>query len=103
MLVQCPQCKTEFRLVDYRPDRRVIKYLCSGCSSIVQVDLELDEVRTSSSSGSYRALERRKTVLVADDAKQVQDLAEALLCKAGYRVLLASRERAAASLKRPGE
>jgi len=89
MLVRCPQCGTEFRLVDYKPDERVVKYLCPGCNDIVGIDLEQDEVQSSSSSGHYSSLERRKTVLVADDAPQIRERAKALLEEAGYNVLLA--------------
>ena len=38
MLVRCPQCKTEFRLVDIDPGQRVVKYLCPGCRQIVGID-----------------------------------------------------------------
>lgn len=90
MLVRCPQCKTEFRLVDYAPDDKVVKYLCPGCRTIVRIDLELDEIQSSSSSGSYRAIERKKTVLVADDTSEVLERSQRLLSRAGYNVLLAS-------------
>lgn len=86
MLVRCPQCRTEFRLVDYAPDERVVKYLCPGCRSIVRLDLALDEVQSSSSSGSYRALKRRRTVLVADDSPTVLEECTRLLEEAGYIV-----------------
>lgn len=90
MLVRCPQCRTEFRLVDYGAGERVIKYLCPGCRTIVRIDLELDEVHTSSSSGSYRSIRRRRTVLVADDSERVQSLAQRLLESAGYNVIVAA-------------
>jgi CheY-like chemotaxis protein len=90
MLVRCPQCRTEFRLVDYGPDEKVVKYLCPGCSTIVRIDLQMDEIQTSSSSGSYRTIQRRKTVLVADDTQSVLQLAEKVLLEAGYHVLTAS-------------
>ena len=89
MLVRCPKCKTEFRLVDFRPEDRVIRYLCPGCEQIVGIDLELDEVVTSSSSGSYRAMDRPRTVLIADDSSEIQREAERLLVAAGYHVLVA--------------
>ena len=89
MLVRCPQCGTEFRLVDYKPDERVVKYLCPGCSEIVRVDLQQDEVQSSSSSGHYSSLERRKKILVADDSAQVREQASELLTEAGYSVVLA--------------
>jgi len=89
MLVRCPQCKTEFRLVDYAAEDRVVRYLCPGCEAIVRIDLTLDEVHSSSSAGSYRNLRRRRTVLVADDAGPILHLAEGLLLEAGYNVLTA--------------
>jgi CheY-like chemotaxis protein len=90
LLVRCPRCKSEFRLVDYSAEERVVKYLCPGCEAIVRIDLEMDEVHSSSSAGSYRSLERHKTVLVADDAQQILRLAESLLAEAGFHVLVAS-------------
>jgi CheY-like chemotaxis protein len=89
MLVRCPQCRAEFRLRDYDPGERVVKYLCPGCRNIVRVDLELDEVQSSSSSGSFRNLDRKRTVLVADDAPEVLLECERLLGEAGYHVLTA--------------
>lgn len=76
--------------MDYGPGDRVIRYLCPGCRSIVRIDLEMDEVRSSSSSGSYRAIERRRTILVADDSVEMLETARKLLEDAGYQVLLAA-------------
>jgi CheY-like chemotaxis protein len=87
MLVRCPECKTEFRLVGFEGDERVVSYFCAACDRIVRIDLELDEVPSSSSSGSYRVVERRRTVLVADDDEGQRSLAEGLLRRAGYNVL----------------
>jgi CheY-like chemotaxis protein len=90
MLVRCPKCKSEFRLQEANPGERVVTYLCPGCEQIVHLDLSHDEVRSSSSSDSYRkVVSKRKTVLVADDAQLVLDLAEKVLSEAGYQVLLA--------------
>ena len=90
MLVRCPKCKTEFRLQEANPGERVVKYLCPGCEQIVHLDLSHDEVTSSSSSDSYRKVEsKRKTVLIADDAQLILDLAERVLAEAGYQVLLA--------------
>lgn len=86
MIVRCPRCRAEFRLLDYPAEGRVVKYLCPGCSEIVPVDLELDEVRSSSSSSSFRALRRRRVVLVADDSEEVRLECERLLTEAGYQV-----------------
>lgn len=90
MLVRCPECRIEFRLLGEMPRRRVIRYLCQGCRGIVRLDLELDEVTSSSSSGSYRSIDRSKTVLVADGSEPVLKIAGDLLRRAGYRVLLAT-------------
>ncbi len=90
MLVRCPQCKIEFRLVDYAPDDRVVKYLCPGCHEIVRIDLAQDEVRSSSSPDLYSTIQRRRTVLIADDAESVLRETEDLLSAAGYNVLLAA-------------
>jgi CheY-like chemotaxis protein len=89
MLVRCPECKTEFRLVGFEGDERVVRYFCASCERIVRIDLELDEVPSSSSSGSYRGVERRFTVLVADDDERQRSLAENLLRSAGYNVEVA--------------
>ena len=100
MLVRCPQCGTEFRLVDYSPDERVVKYLCPGCNDIVGIDLEQDEIQSSSSSGHYSTLERRKTVLVADDSQAILEQAHGLLTEAGYKVLVARDGTEALSMVR---
>ena len=89
MLVLCPKCRQEIRLVDVHSGERVIRYLCRGCESIVHLDLNQDVVPTTSSADSGCTVVRRKTVLVADDAEPVLKLAKALLEDAGYNVLLA--------------
>ena len=89
MLVRCPQCRKEFRLVDFTPDRRVVQYLCPGCEQIVGIDLEMDEVETSSSSGSYKSLERPWTILVADDNQEVLDHIDGILTAEGFQVIQA--------------
>jgi chemosensory pili system protein ChpA (sensor histidine kinase/response regulator) len=86
--------------VDYNPHERVVRYLCPGCHDIVGVDLEQDEVQSSSSSGHYSSLERRKTVLVADDSAAVRGAALRLLTDAGYNVLLAKDGAEALSMVR---
>lgn len=89
MIVRCPQCKTEIRLAGDAPAEKVVPYMCPGCQTIVRIDLELDEVLSSSSSGSFRAVPRRRKVLVADDSEDILKLCETLLAAAGYQVLLA--------------
>src|SRR5262245_14088410 len=89
MPVRCPRCRAEIRIVDYTREDRVGKYQCPSCSEIVRIDLALDEVLSSSSSGSYKSLDRPKTVLVADDTHDVLQLAGDLLGGAGYHVLVA--------------
>jgi len=71
------------------PAEKVVPYMCPGCQTIVRIDLELDEVLSSSSSGSYRTLPRKRTILVADDSQDILNQCEALLSAAGYQVLLA--------------
>ena len=71
------------------PAAKVVRYLCPGCQTIVRIDLELDEVRSSSSSGSYRTVPRRRTILVADDSEDILKQCETLLGASGYQVLLA--------------
>jgi twitching motility two-component system response regulator PilG len=90
MLVRCPSCKTEFRLKEYQPGERVVRYLCPGCEQIVKIDLAMDEVASSSSAARFETIERALTVLVADDTDAVLSRATALLSDAGYRVLPAS-------------
>ena len=90
MIVRCPQCKSEFRLTGDAPGEKVVRYLCPGCQVIVRIDLALDEVHSSSSSGSYRDVPRKRTILVADDADDILKQCETLLSANGYHVLLAS-------------
>jgi CheY-like chemotaxis protein len=71
------------------PAAKVVRYLCPGCQTIVRIDLELDEVQSSSSSGSYRTVPRRRTILVADDSEDILKQCETLLGASGYQVLLA--------------
>lgn len=89
MLVRCPQCRKEIRLVDFTPDRRVVQYLCPGCEQIVGIDLEKDEVETSSSSGSYKTMDRPWTLLVADDNQELLDRLDRILTAEGFQVLQA--------------
>ncbi len=89
MIVRCPQCKTDIRLSGDAPAEKVVRYLCPGCQTIVRIDLALDEVHSSSSSGSYRTAQHKRTVLVADDSDEILKQCETLLAAAGYQVLLA--------------
>jgi CheY-like chemotaxis protein len=90
MLVRCPQCGAEFRLTEINPGERVLKYLCPDCHDIVQLDLEKDEIRSSSSSTHFSTIDRRKNVLVVDDARSIRETANMLLSAAGYNVHLAA-------------
>ncbi len=89
MIVRCPQCKTEIRLAGDAPAERVVRYLCPGCETIVKIDLQLDEVHSSSSSSTFATVQRKRTVLVADDAEETLMECEKLLSAAGYHVILA--------------
>ena len=40
---------------------------------IVRIDLEMDEVPSSSSSGSWKTMDRQKKVLIADDTRMARD------------------------------
>jgi CheY-like chemotaxis protein len=90
MLVRCPKCGAEFRLRDFSPDQKAVKYLCPGCEEIVHLNLERDEIRSSSSSTHYSSFDRRKNVLVADDTRSIRETARLLLTAAGYNVLVAT-------------
>jgi len=90
MIVRCPQCKTEIRLAADAPADKVVPYMCPGCQTIVRIDLELDEVRSSSSSGSFRKLKRKRTILIADDSDDILKLCETLLAGEGYQVIVAA-------------
>lgn len=90
MLVRCPQCKSEIRLSGDAPTEKVVRYFCPTCQAIVRIDLQLDEVPSSSSAGSYGTIQRRLRVLVADDADQVLQQCEKILATAGFDVLLAA-------------
>lgn len=87
MLVRCPQCRTNIRLVEFAAADSFVRYLCPDCHEIVRIDLRKDEVHSTSSAVSYRKIERRKTVLVADDSPHALGLATSLLGEAGYDVL----------------
>lgn len=90
MIVRCPQCKTEIRLAGDAPAEKILRYMCPGCETIVRIDLQLDEVLSSSSSGSYRTVPRKRTILVADDSDEILKQCETLLAANGYQVLLAA-------------
>ena len=77
-------------MVEFGPAEHVVTYLCPGCETIVRVDLEIDEVATSSASGHYRGIDRRKTVLIADESWDVLREASELLTEAGLQVVVAS-------------
>jgi CheY-like chemotaxis protein len=90
MLVRCPQCRSEIRLSGDAPTEKVVSYFCPTCQAIVRIDLQLDEVPSSSSSGTYSSIQRRKKALVADDADLILKLCEKILTDAGFQVLLAA-------------
>jgi predicted Zn finger-like uncharacterized protein len=100
MLMRCPECRTAFRVVEFGPAERVVRYLCPGCEEIVRVDLAMDEIASSSSSGHFRAIDRRKKVLVADDNREVVREASELLTEAGLQVVVATDGEEASRLIR---
>jgi CheY-like chemotaxis protein len=90
MLVRCPKCRGENRLVEIPPGQKVVTCLCQVCEQIVRMDLSLDEVKSSSSAWAFSSVERRATVLVADDSEMVLRMATDLLQAAGYEVITAA-------------
>jgi CheY-like chemotaxis protein len=98
MLVRCPKCRGENRLTEIPSGEKVFTYLCPVCEQIVRLDLSLDEVKSSSSAAAYGSIERRPTVLVADDSRLVLRMASDLLTEAGFTVITA--EDGAAALRR---
>jgi len=89
MLVRCPKCREENRLLEVPPGEKVLTYLCQVCEQIVKVDLSLDEVKSSSSAAAFSSIERRRKVLVADDSQLVLRMATDLLTEAGFIVITA--------------
>jgi len=89
MLVRCPKCRGENRLVEVPPGEKVITYLCQVCEQIVLLDLSLDEVKSSSSASAFSVVERRLKILVADDSEFIRRMATDLLSEAGYIVITA--------------
>jgi len=77
-------------VLEIPPGQRVVSYLCQVCEQIVRVDLSLDEVKSSSSASAFSSIERRPTVLVADDSELVLRIARDLLQDAGYTVITAA-------------
>jgi CheY-like chemotaxis protein len=98
LTVRCPHCKSIIRLRDVDPKARLVRYLCNNCQDIVDIDLERDEVRSSSSADSFERTEHGKTVLIAEDTVTVRKLAAHLLAGAGYHVLEAEDGRKALEL-----
>src|SRR5204862_461772 len=60
------------------------------CQAIVRIDLKIDEVPSSSSSGTYSSIQRRKKALVADDAELILKQCEKILSAEGFQVLVAA-------------
>ncbi|MGH9750921.1 MAG: response regulator [Candidatus Polarisedimenticolia bacterium] len=98
MVVRCPNCRNVIRLREVDGQSRVVKYLCSTCQEVVRIDLLQDEVKSSSSAGSFEKTEHRRKILVADDTATVRKVAARLLSEAGYDVLEAVDGRQALDL-----
>lgn len=98
MVVRCPNCRNVIRLREVDGQSRVVKYLCSTCQEVVRIDLLQDEVKSSSSAGSFEKTEHRRKILVADDTATVRKVAARLLTEAGYDVLEAVDGRQALDL-----
>lgn len=89
MIVQCPECRSKIRLQESDQGDRVVKYLCNKCQRIVRIDLVMDELKSSSSSGSFEALDIKKKILIADDTKLIREVASRVLQEAGFTVIMA--------------
>jgi CheY-like chemotaxis protein len=98
VVVRCPNCRNVIRLREVDGQSRVVKYLCSTCQEVVRIDLLQDEVKSSSSAGSFEKTEHRRKILVADDTATVRKVAARLLTEAGYDVLEAVDGRQALDL-----
>lgn len=89
MLVRCPKCRGENRLLEIPAGEKVFSYLCQHCQQIVKMDLALDEVKSSSSAAHFAGMERPTKILVADDSELILRMATDLLSEAGYKVITA--------------
>lgn len=90
MLVNCPQCRAEFRLREIPPGEREFNYLCPECERIVQIDLVRDTADPLPAGGPPSIAEKRPKVLIADDSETILGMADGLLTEAGFRVLTAT-------------
>jgi two-component system alkaline phosphatase synthesis response regulator PhoP len=89
VLVKCPKCRGENRLVEVPKGEKILSCLCQHCQQIVKMDLVLDEVKSSSSASRFSAQDRHMKVLVADDSELILRMATDLLSEAGYKVITA--------------
>ena len=89
MLLRCPSCGAKIRLTTPELQDKIIRYLCLGCDRIVRLDLVTDEIPTSSASAHPEPVPHTARVLVADDVSSFAKMAEDLLAKAGYKVIIA--------------
>ncbi len=89
VLVKCPKCRGDNRLVDIPAGEKILSYLCQHCEQIVKMDLALDEVKSSSSAAHFGDIDRRAMILVADDSDLVLRMATDLLSEAGFTVVTA--------------
>jgi CheY-like chemotaxis protein/DNA-directed RNA polymerase subunit RPC12/RpoP len=89
MLLKCPSCGARIRLNTPEFKDKKVRYLCQECEQIVSLDLELDEIRTSSSSPLPDTYSQTHRILVADDAPSFTEIAKQILAEAGYDVIIA--------------
>ena len=89
MLYRCPVCAAPIRMVTPEFRDKTVRYLCQACEQIVSLDLFSDEIQTSSSPAKPEVPHTAR-ILVVDDALSFQKLAQTILAREGYSVVLAS-------------
>ena len=89
MFIKCPECRAVSQLHRVVDRPRLSSNFCTACQRVVQIDLLRDEVNYTSSTDSVEKAERKK-ILVVDDDATIRKIAGELLTNAGYDVLKAA-------------
>jgi CheY-like chemotaxis protein len=93
MLVKCPSCGAKIRVSTGRFNlkEKLTRYLCQECEQIVMIDLVADVIPTSSSSDAAipESIPHAARILIADDTESFVRVAEDLLRREGYVVIVA--------------
>lgn len=66
---------------------RVVPYLCDRCGRVVRLDLIQDEIRSSSTTSSFRAVRQQRTILVVSDCHATRAVVTEMLQGAGHQVV----------------